>query len=140
MEPSNLLSRDGYSNLPVIHVGKVSLEKGRDLEHEERGEMADIACWTLSHQKAPAASCQGAGRQCSAFHGLAWGQAGSSRPSPGEAGGHQTSKRQWKGPWVPQRGSPGAEQKCRVLALVPPLCVLPALEAPTEPPRPRDCL
>lgn len=91
MEPSNLLSRDGHSNLPVIHVGKVSLKKGRDLEHKARGELAGIACWTLSHQKAPAASCQGAGRQCSAFHGLAWGPAGSSRPSPGEAGGGRTS-------------------------------------------------
>lgn len=36
MEPSNLLSRDGYSNLPVIHVGKVSLKKVQDLEHEAR--------------------------------------------------------------------------------------------------------
>lgn len=123
MEPSNLLSRDGYSNLPVIHMGKLSLKKGRDLEHEAQGEMADIACWTLSHQKAPAVSCQGAGRQSSAFHRLVWGPAGSSRPSPGEAGGHQTPKRQCAGALGPTERKPQRQSRnAECWRLAPTLC------------------
>lgn len=140
MEPSNLLSRDGYCNLPVIHVGKLSLKRGRtwNMRHGVRWQISPARlCPTRRPQLSPA-------REQEDSPQLSTGWCGGQPAAPGPAQGRREDIRppggSVQGPWVPRRGSPEAEWECRVLALGPPLRVLPALEGPTGPPRLRDFL